>query len=148
MPLSETTPDSDLLSCPRRYTMNAHQNRLLALSLTSACHLMNGLPLQELLAILNPTKVCTKKLEGHLSEESATGITDMYDVLSLILSQLEKLKVEYAESQKNSAFWVAIEQAWSKATEYYNILDETLVYTARSTSKVSVLSKRIGCARR
>jgi hypothetical protein len=86
--------------------------------------------LQELLAILNPTKVCTKKLEGHLSEESATGITDMYDVLSLILSQLEKLKVEYAESQKNSTFWVAIEQAWSKATEYYNILDETPVYTA------------------
>jgi hypothetical protein len=35
----------------------------------------------------------------------------VYDVLSLILGQLEKLKVEYAESQKDSAFWVAIEQA-------------------------------------
>jgi hypothetical protein len=86
--------------------------------------------LQELLAILNPIKACTKKLEGHLSEESATGITDVYDVLSLILSRLEKLKVEYAESQKDSAFWVAIEQAWSKAIEYYNILDKTPVYTA------------------
>jgi hypothetical protein len=67
--------------------------------------------LQELLAILDPIKACTKKLEGRPSEESATGITDVYDVLSLILGQLEKLKVEYAESQKDSAFWVAIEQA-------------------------------------
>jgi hypothetical protein len=86
--------------------------------------------LQELLAILDPIKACTKKLEGRPSEESATGIADVYNVLSLILGQLEKLKVEYAESQKDSAFWVAIEQAWSKATEYYNILDETPVYTA------------------
>lgn len=86
--------------------------------------------LQELLAILDLIKACTKKLEGRPSEESATGIADVYDVLSLILGQLEKLKVEYAESQKDSAFWVAIEQAWSKATEYYNILDETPVYTA------------------
>jgi hypothetical protein len=54
----------------------------------------------------------------------------VYDVLSLILGQLKKLKVEYAESQKDSAFWVAIEQAWSKAIEYYNILDKTPVYTA------------------
>ena len=85
--------------------------------------------LQELLAILNLIKACTKKLEGRLSEESATSIADVYNVLSLILSQLEKLKVEYAESQKDSAFQVAIEQAQSKATEYYNILDETPVYT-------------------
>jgi hypothetical protein len=35
----------------------------------------------------------------------------VYDVLSLILGQLKKLKVEYAKSQKDSAFWVAIEQA-------------------------------------
>jgi hypothetical protein len=67
--------------------------------------------LQELLAILDPIKACTKKLEGRPSEESATGITDVYDVLFLILGQLEKLKVEYAESQKDFAFWVAIEQA-------------------------------------
>ncbi|KAI0568903.1 HAT family dimerization domain protein, partial [Pyrenophora tritici-repentis] len=60
--------------------------------------------LQELLAILDPIKACTKKLEGRPSEESATGIADVYDVLSLILGQLEKLKVEYAESQKDSAF--------------------------------------------
>lgn len=86
--------------------------------------------LQELLAILDPIKACTKKLESRPNEESATGIADVYDVLSLILSHLEKLKDEYAESQKDTAFWVAIEQAWSKATEYYNLLDATPVYTA------------------
>jgi hypothetical protein len=86
--------------------------------------------LQELLAILDPIKACTKMLEDRPSEESAIGITNVYNVLSLILGQLEKLKVEYAESQKDSAFWIAIEQAWSKATEYYDILDETPVYTA------------------
>jgi hypothetical protein len=67
--------------------------------------------LQELLAILNPIKACTKKLEGRPSEESATSITNVYKVLPLILGHFEKLKVEYAESQKDSAFWVAIKQA-------------------------------------
>jgi hypothetical protein len=96
--------------------------------------------LQELLAILNPIKACTKKPEGRPSEEFATGITNVYNVLPLILGHLEKLKVEYAESQKDFAFWVAIKQAWSKATEYYNILDKIPVYKAafvRSQAKDS-----------
>jgi hypothetical protein len=86
--------------------------------------------LQELLAILDPTKACTKKLKGRPSEESATGIADVYEIFSLILCQLEKLKFEYADSQRDSAFGVAIEQAWIKATDYYNILNKNPVYTA------------------
>jgi hypothetical protein len=43
--------------------------------------------------------------------------------------QLETLKVQYASSQECAAFWVAIENAWSKANDYYAKLDDTPVYT-------------------
>jgi hypothetical protein len=48
----------------------------------------------------------------------------------LILEQLETFKVQHASSQEGAAFWVAIENAWSKVNDYYAKLDDTPVYTA------------------
>jgi hypothetical protein len=51
-------------------------------------------------------------------------------VLAVLLANFEQLKVQYAEFRKDTPFWVAIEQAWAKATEYYSLLDRTPAYTA------------------
>lgn len=84
----------------------------------------------EILEILEPLKAFTKRLEGRPSEETAHGIADVYPAIILILEQLETLKVQHASSQEGAAFWVAIENAWSKANDYYAKLDDTPVYTA------------------
>jgi hypothetical protein len=84
----------------------------------------------EILEILEPLKAFTKRLEGRPSEDTAHGIADVYPAIILILEQLETLKVQHASSQVGAAFWVAIENAWSKANDYYAKLDDTPVYTA------------------
>jgi hypothetical protein len=86
--------------------------------------------LNEIVEILEPIKSFTKKLEGRPSQDKADGVTDVYPAIAIILGKLEKLKVEYAESQAGAPFWVAIEGAWSKANEYYSKLDDTPLYTA------------------
>jgi hypothetical protein len=84
----------------------------------------------EVIDMLEPLKYFTKRMENRPSEHTANGIRDVYDSLQYILSQLEKLKVEYAESSTGAAFWAAIEHAWAKANEYYMKLDDSPVYTA------------------
>jgi hypothetical protein len=84
----------------------------------------------EVLEMLEPLKYFTKRMGGRPSKHTAHGIRDVYDSIQYILTQLEKLKVEYAESANSKAFWVAIEHAWAKADDYYTKLDDSPVYTA------------------
>jgi hypothetical protein len=86
--------------------------------------------INKIVGILEPIKSFTKKLKGRPSQEKADGVTDVYPAIAIILGKLEELKVEYAESQTNAPFWVAIEGAWSKANKYYSKLDDMPLYTA------------------
>ena len=86
--------------------------------------------INEVLDMLEPLKYFTKRIENRPSEHTANGIRDVYDSLQYILSQMEKLKVEYSESSTSAIFWAAIEHAWAKANEYYTKLDNSPVYTA------------------
>jgi hypothetical protein len=86
--------------------------------------------LNKIVQILEPIKSFTEKLEGRPSQDKADGVTEVYPAIAIILGKLEKLKVEYVESQAGATFWVAIEGAWSKANEYYSKLDDTSLYTA------------------
>jgi hypothetical protein len=60
--------------------------------------------LNEIVEILEPIKSFTKKLEGRPSQDKADGVTDVYPAIAIILGKLEKLKVEYAESQAGAPF--------------------------------------------
>jgi hypothetical protein len=61
--------------------------------------------------MLEPLKYFTKRMENRPSEHTANSIRDVYDSLQYILSQIEKLKVEYSESSTSAIFWAAIEHA-------------------------------------
>jgi hypothetical protein len=94
----------------------------------------------ELVKVLEPIKECTKILEGRPDENSANGISQVYPLLKVILANLEKLKDFYFEHvtkegsdldvQLGALYWAAIKQGWNKASLYYNILDNSPVYTA------------------
>jgi len=46
------------------------------------------------------------------------------------MEELEKLKVQYAESQSDTPFWATSEQAWSEAREYCVGFEDTPIYAA------------------
>jgi len=54
--------------------------------------------------MLKLIKALTKRMEGRPSEHTANSITDVYDALTLILKQLEKLKQQYYQSPLGIAF--------------------------------------------
>jgi hypothetical protein len=67
MPLSETTPDSDLLSCLRRYTDG----------LTAA----DWVVVTEYIDVLKPLKSATKRLEGRGKSRHFGAIAEIIPVL-------------------------------------------------------------------
>ena len=86
--------------------------------------------IKEIIALLGPFKDATKKLEGRPNENSASGFADVVPVLKILLENLETLKDQYAEYPPDRPVWVAIEQAWQKASHYYQLTDRSPAYAA------------------
>jgi hypothetical protein len=95
----------------------------------------------ELVDILEPIKECTKLLEGRPDEHSEDGIAQVYPILKILLANMEKLKPQFSEHialaeagdpavQRGAPYWMAIEHGWNKTREYYNLINNSPVYTA------------------
>ena len=58
----------------------------------------------KLVNILKPIKESTKKLEGRPNENSPARIANVYPILKVILTNFEKLKVQYAGAANDTPF--------------------------------------------
>jgi hypothetical protein len=78
--------------------------------------------------LLAPLAYVTLQLQGKPGNGLYNNISHVYPSLELILDHYEKAQRDY--DNRNEAVATAIGRAWLKANDYYEKLDDTLVYAA------------------
>jgi hypothetical protein len=90
----------------------------------------------EYLAVLQPLKLATKRFEGRGMYKQFSSPAEVIPVFETILSSLEARVEAYTDVDFNAPgapedhLAINVRAAWSKAKEYYIILDDSPAYYA------------------
>lgn len=79
--------------------------------------------------LLEPFVDVTMQLQGLVRTKRFFGVGHVIPTLEYILAELEEAKTRF-EYNPEKHYLAAVEQAWSKANEYYEKLDDSPVYVA------------------